>query len=107
MKLTKLKLEQLIKEELTKIVEQPQFRTGVPEEDVLAHGGDLEKYPTTDAERESDRIAQELEDIWIDAGNRRKDLGYVDNQIIDLAIEVRNGDIDFEEAKAEVLRLRA
>jgi len=106
MKLTKLKLKQIIKEELAKIVEQPQFRTGVPEEDVLAHGADTEKYPTTDAERESDRIAHALEVEWIRAGNDLRDLGYVDNEILDIAMAVRDGDMSMEDALEAVQRLQ-
>jgi len=106
MKLTKQQLKQIIQEELAKIVEQPQFRTGVPEEDILAHGTDTEKYPTTNAERESERIAHELEVEWIRAGNDLRDLGFVDNDIIDMAMDVRNGDMSMKDALEKVWRLR-
>ena len=87
-------------------MEQPQFKTGVPEEDVLAHALDTEMYPITPEELESDRIAQELEDAWVAAGNSKKYLGYVDNEILDMAMAVRDGEMEMEDALAQVERMR-
>jgi len=132
MKLTKSRLQQIIKEELKIVLEgdnwysdeyetradrkyadRPDvsssgrpFRTGVPPEDVLKHGADLEKYPTTDAERESDRIAHALEVEWIRAGNDLRDLGYVDSEILDIAMAVRDGDMEMDDALEQVRTLR-
>jgi len=132
MKLTKSRLQQIIKEELKivlegddwyddehetmadrKFADRPDvsssgrpFRTGVPPEDVLKHGADTEKYPTTPEELESDRIADELENAWVDAGNDRRDLGFVDNEILDMAMAVRDGDMEMEDALEQVRTLR-
>lgn len=105
MKITKSQLKRIIKEEYRRVLEQPEFKTGVPEEDVLAHGLDLEMYPTTPEELESDRIAQELENAWVGAGNPEKYLGYVDNDILDMAMAVRDGEMEMEDALAQVASL--
>jgi hypothetical protein len=105
MKITKSQLKRIIKEEYQRVLEQPRFKTGVPEEDVLAHGLDLEKYPTTPEELESDRIAQELEDAWVAAGNPEKYLGRVDGDILDMAMAIRNGEMEMEDALAQVERM--
>jgi len=106
MKITKSQLKRIIKEEYQRVLEQPQFKTGVPEEDVLAHGLDTEMYPTTPEELESDRIAQELEDAWVAAGNEKKHLAFVDDQILDMAMAIRDGDMEMEDALAQVERMR-
>ena len=133
MKLTKSRLQQIIKEELKivlegddwyddehetmadrKFADRPDvsssgrpFRTGVPPEDVLKHGADTEKYPTTPEELESDRIADELENAWVDAGNDRRDLGFVDNEILDMAMAVRDGDMEMEDALDQLKNLKS
>jgi hypothetical protein len=105
MKITKTQLKRIIKEEYQRVLEQPRFKTGVPEEDVLAHGLDLKKYPTTPEELESNRIAQELEDAWLAAGNPEARLGKVDGEILDMAMAIRDGDMEMEDALAQVERM--
>jgi hypothetical protein len=127
MKITKSQLRRIIKEELKIAIKesddwyddekgyetvadrmwadqqaQRPYRTGVPEEDVLAHGLNVEKYPTTPEELESNRIAQELEDAWVAAGNPEARLGKVDGEILDMAMAVRDGDMTMEDAKQAV-----
>ena len=63
MKISKSRIKEIIQEE---IVKEINFRTGVPEEDVLSHGLDMEKYPTTKEEEMSDAISQVLEDLLSD-----------------------------------------
>jgi len=99
MKLSKLKLKQIIKEELERILDEnylPPFGSEF----------DLEKYPISDEERESDRIATELESAWIDAGNNPKWLGYIDDQILDIAMSVRDGLVSMEKALNAVERIK-
>ena len=128
MKITKSQLKRIIKEELKIAIkenddwyddergyetvadrkfadQQPQrpYRTGVPDEDVLKHGGDFEKYPETPEELESDRIANELDQEYLaQPGNTEKDLRWVDEEILDMAMAVRDGDMDMEVAKQAV-----
>ena len=52
MKITKSQLKQIIREEYGR-----KYKTGVPDEQALEFGLDLEKYPLTPEELESDRIA--------------------------------------------------
>jgi hypothetical protein len=105
MKITKSQLKRIIKEEYQRVLEQPQFKTGVPEEDVLAHGLDTEMYPTTPEELESNRIAQELEDAWVAAGNPEARLHKYDGEILDMAMAVRDGEMEMEDALAQVERM--
>ena len=117
MKLTKAKLQQIIKEELQK----------VSEADYLPPPGsefDLEKYPITPQEKASDEIAQRLDDVWIVEqakgteyeafvpkqireyqGWAQNKLATVDDQILDLAIAVRDGELDEEAALAQLVGL--
>jgi len=99
MKLTKSKLKQVIKEELERILEHdylPPFGSEF----------DLENYPITDEEKESDRISDELESAWVDAGGDPKWLGYIDDQILDIAMAVRDGQISMEKALETVVSLQ-
>ena len=86
MKITKSQLRKIIKEEIMR--EAPEFRTGVPEEDVLQHGLDTEMYPTTKEEEASDMIAAALEAAYALLGG--KDVGTVDGEFTDRAMELRN-----------------
>ena len=86
MKITKTLLRKIIKEEL--IREAHEFRTGVPEEDVLQHGLDTEMYPTTKEEEASDMIAAALEAAYALMGG--EDLETVDGEFADKAMELRN-----------------
>tara|TARA_Y100000310_G_scaffold74257_1_gene70376 strand:+ start:3693 stop:4283 length:591 start_codon:yes stop_codon:yes gene_type:complete len=99
MKLTKSKLKQVIKEELERILEHdylPPFGSEF----------DLENYPITDEEKESDRISDELESAWVDAGGDPKWLGYIDDQILDIAMAVRDGQMSMEKALETVVSLQ-
>lgn len=100
MRITKSQLKQIIKEEIERA-----FKTGVPDEEALEHGLDLEKYPLTPEELESDRIAQELEDAWVAGGNPKKRLVFVEDDILDMAMAVRDGDMTMEDALAQVNNL--
>jgi hypothetical protein len=101
MKLTKSKLKQIIKEELQKITET----------DYLPPPGsefDTENYPTTPEELESNMIAQQLEDAWAAAGNSGKRLSWdVEDKILNMAIAVRDGSLEIEDALEQVEVLKS
>ena len=101
MKISKATLEQIIREEYGR-----KYKTGIPDEEVK-FGLDLKKYPTTPEELESNRIAQELEDAWVAAGNPKKRLRYVDDDILDMAMAVRDGNMTMEDALTQVNNLDA
>ena len=93
MKISKSRIQEIIQEE---IVKEINFRTGVPEEDVLSHGLDMEKYPTTKEEEMSEAISQILEDLLADAvegrGGPPRDTwmaGY-DDELSDEAMRMRD-----------------
>ena len=86
MKLTKIRLRQIIQEAIMK--EAPEYRTGVPEEDVLAHALDLEKYPTTPQEEVSDIIAAALEKAYEHLGGKQVEM--IDDELLDKAMELRD-----------------
>ena len=75
-------------ESLDEAKEAPPYRTGVPEEDVLAHALDLEKYPTTPQEEVSDIIAAALEKAYEHLGGKQVEM--IDDQLLDKAMELRD-----------------
>ena len=127
MKITKSQLKQIIKEELKIAIKenddwyddekgyetvadrkfadqqaQRPYRTGVPDED-LKNADDFEKYPKTSAEAEGERIADELNQEWLaQPGNTEKPLNLVDDDIFTIALAVREGVLDMEDAKQAV-----
>ena len=96
--------ESLQKKNNLKKLQEGEFQTGVPDED-WGNALDTEKYPLQPGELESNKIAAKLEQAWVTAIGW-KGLRYVDAEILDLAMAVRDGDISFEEAQEEVLTLR-
>ena len=93
MKISKSRIKEIIQEEIVKEIE---FRTGVPEEDILTHGTDLDKYPTTKEEEMSEAISQILEDLLADTvegqGGPPRDMwmaGY-DDELSDEAMRLRD-----------------
>jgi hypothetical protein len=93
MKITKSQLRKIIKEEIMR--EAPEFRTGVPEEDVLQHGLDTEMYPTTKEEEASDMIAAALEAAYHLGGGQamrstRSLDPNVENDLLDMAMSLRD-----------------
>ena len=78
-----------------------EFHTGVPDEDWQS-ALDTEKYPIQAGELETDRIAAHLERAWVESGNDKKNLAYVDGEILDLAMAVVDGKLSFIDAVAEV-----
>jgi len=127
MKITKSQLKRIIKEELKIAIKenddwyddekgyetvadrkwadqqaQRPYRTGVPDED-LKNADDFEKYPKTSAEAEGERIADELNQEWLaQPGNTEKPLNLVDDDIFTIAMAVREGVLDMEDAKQAV-----
>jgi len=93
MKISKSRIKEIIQEEIVKEIE---FRTGVPEEDVLAHGLDMEKYPTTKEEEMSEAISVALEDLLAAAVERRggpereKWMADYDEELSDEAMRMRD-----------------
>ena len=93
MKISKSRIKEIIQEEIVKEIE---FRTGVPEEDILTHGTDLDKYPTTKEEEMSEAISQILEDLLADAVEgqggppRDKWMADYDDELSDEAMRMRN-----------------
>ena len=93
MKISKSRIQEIIQEEIVKEIE---FRTGVPEEDILTHGSDLEKYPTTMEEEMSEAISVALEDLLAGAVERRggpereKWMADYDDELNDEAMRMRD-----------------
>ena len=93
MKISKSRIQEIIQEEIVKEIE---FRTGVPEEDILTHGSDLEKYPTTKEEEMSEAISVALEDLLADAVEsrggppREKWMADYDEELNDEAMRMRD-----------------
>ena len=93
MKISKSRIQEIIQEEIVKEIE---FRTGVPEEDILTHGLDMEKYPTTKEEEMSEAISQILEDLLADAveaqggPEREKWMADYDEELSDEAMRMRD-----------------
>jgi len=113
MKISIDRLKELVTEEVTRIstIDEGEWRTGVPDEEVLAHGSDLEKYPTTmeevisDAisivfedmyvkaggeEVISDAISIVFEDMYVKAGGERDEIAAVDSELNEMAMEARD-----------------
>ena len=72
----------------SRLREAHEYRTGVPEEDVLAHALDLEKYPTTPQEEVSDIIAAALEKAYEHLGGKQVEM--IDDELLDKAMELRD-----------------
>ena len=93
MKISKSRIKEIIQEEIVKEIE---FRTGVPEEDILTHGSDLDKYPTTKEEEMSEAISQILEDLLADTVEgqggppRDKWMADYDEELSDEAMRMRD-----------------
>ena len=92
MKISIDRLKELVTEEVTRLspIDEGEWRTGVPDEEVLAHGSDLEKYPTTMEEVISDAISIVFEDMYVKAGGNRDEIAAVDSELNEMAMEARD-----------------
>ena len=85
-------------------MQEGEFHTGVPDED-WQNALDTEKYPLQAGELKTDEVAAKLEQAWIESGNDKKNLAFVDGEILDLAMAVVDGEMSYEDAVSEVQQL--